>query len=191
MTSAGGDVLTLQFGEFSNYVGTHFWNAQDELIGAQAQGVPDASGVDVSGLYRVSGAGRQLRYLPRALIYDLKSSLGSLLAAGYSDGDATTAAPRPDSRALMQTWQGNVEHHESAPVRRHTFQSYLASEADNSTPATSGGKANALQESDPEFNFNDTVKSWSDYLKSYLHPRSVQTLVTETEFVPGPTTFSV
>ena len=27
------EIVTLQFGEYANHVGAHFWNFQDELIG--------------------------------------------------------------------------------------------------------------------------------------------------------------
>ena len=108
-TAQRGDTVTLQFGRFSNYVGAHFWNLQDELIGALSQDVDDARGVDVSGLYRASSSSSShsqsaagVTYTPRALIYDLRSSLGSLLSADYSQGDATTAAPKPDPRVRSE-----------------------------------------------------------------------------------------
>ncbi len=32
MAAGGREVVTLQFGSYSNYVGAHFWNAQEALF---------------------------------------------------------------------------------------------------------------------------------------------------------------
>jgi hypothetical protein len=187
----GGDVVTLQFGKFSNFVGTHYWNLQDELLGAQSQEVDDARGIDVSGLYRASGTGTHRRFTPRVLIYDQRTSLGSLLSSGYSQGDATTAAPRPDAALLRQTWGGGVvEHGTDQPAAKHNFQTYLESESGGGTAAAAtaaggaagggggggggggdagaGGASGGAEQdvSEQDFNFDDTVQTWSDYLKA-------------------------
>ena len=51
------EVITLQFGSYSNYIGSHFWNAQDELLGEAygAGGGADGAGageVDAGVLFR-------------------------------------------------------------------------------------------------------------------------------------------
>ncbi len=54
-------VITLQAGGFANYVGAHFWNAQDEAAGlAEAGGEAGAafSALDAGVLYRQAGGAR-------------------------------------------------------------------------------------------------------------------------------------
>ena len=42
------ELLTLQFGGYSNYVGAHFWNAQDELL-SEAYGSAGGAGPGAAG----------------------------------------------------------------------------------------------------------------------------------------------
>ena len=66
----GGEIITLQFGNVSNYVGTHYWNFQDELLGRQSLcALPDNEVFDFEKLYCVSS---REKYFPRALIFDLR-----------------------------------------------------------------------------------------------------------------------
>jgi len=89
----GGEIVTLQFGnmrffivEFknifylssynrnyetdSNYVGTHYWNFQDELLGRQSLcALPDNEIYKADKLYSISSRDK---YFPRALIFDLR-----------------------------------------------------------------------------------------------------------------------
>eukprot|EP00884_Botryococcus_braunii_P017354 jgi/Botrbrau1/4301/Bobra.0390s0040.1 len=47
------EIITLQFGGFANYVGAHYWNFQDEVLGLQSmgEGRSDANQVDQDVLY--------------------------------------------------------------------------------------------------------------------------------------------
>ena len=98
-------------------------------------------------------------------------------------------------QVLQQTWSGGVVEHAAPPSRKHAFQSFLEQESSDSPadPAQGGGgpSGGTAAPQEEEFHFDETVKSWSDYLKCYLHPRSVQTLAAETNFVPGPTAFKL
>jgi hypothetical protein len=48
------ELLTLQFGGYSNYVGAHFWNAQDELLSEaySTAGGAGAGELDAGVLYQ-------------------------------------------------------------------------------------------------------------------------------------------
>jgi hypothetical protein len=69
----GGEIITLQFGNVSNHVGTHYWNFQDELLGRQSlYALPDNEAFDFEKLYSVSS---REKYFPRALIFDLRGQI--------------------------------------------------------------------------------------------------------------------
>ena len=70
------EVITLQFGQQANHVGTHFWNAQETYF---TYGDEDESPVDHDVHFRPghSEDGTET-FTPRALIYDLKGAFGTL-----------------------------------------------------------------------------------------------------------------
>ena len=70
-------ILTLQFGDYAHYVGSHFWNLQDELLGPA---YADASGGREGrpeALYRASEASAT----PNLLLFDASGSEGLHRAA--------------------------------------------------------------------------------------------------------------
>ncbi|CAG8651966.1 2090_t:CDS:2, partial [Dentiscutata heterogama] len=67
------EIVTLQFGHFSNYVGAHFWNTQEEYFsfdtGQHAQEIE----VLHDTLFRAGVTQNGIEtYTPRLMIYDLK-----------------------------------------------------------------------------------------------------------------------
>jgi len=70
------EVVTIQLGQQANYVGTHFWNAQESYF---TYGDQEESPVDHDVHFRSGvGADGSDTYLPRVVIYDFKSSFGTL-----------------------------------------------------------------------------------------------------------------
>jgi hypothetical protein len=70
------EIVTIQLGQQANYVGTHFWNAQESYF---TYGDQEESPVDHDVHFRSGvGADGADTYLPRVVIYDFKSSFGTL-----------------------------------------------------------------------------------------------------------------
>jgi hypothetical protein len=69
-------VITLQVGHYANYVGTHFWNAQELSF----QVAKEKNDLDHDVFYREgflnSGNTKQVTYTPRLVSVDLKGALG-------------------------------------------------------------------------------------------------------------------
>lgn len=67
--------MTVQVGEFANFVGSHFWNFQDELIGLAAAPLGDAvfknQHLNMDVLYR-SGETQQVEYLTLCCVNEKK-----------------------------------------------------------------------------------------------------------------------
>jgi hypothetical protein len=88
-----GEILTLQFGTWSNFVGAHFWNLQDEQAaryaaersgnGAFGESANDDGDMkfDSSLLFK---HGRDYKgndvATPRAMMFDLPTSMGALVS---------------------------------------------------------------------------------------------------------------
>eukprot|EP00698_Gefionella_okellyi_P025932 TRINITY_DN9706_c0_g1_i1.p1 TRINITY_DN9706_c0_g1~~TRINITY_DN9706_c0_g1_i1.p1 ORF type:complete len:506 (+),score=89.45 TRINITY_DN9706_c0_g1_i1:199-1716(+) len=77
-----GELITLQFGNFSNHVGSHFWNALGESILHEAA---SEDGRHPSSVFFRSGvtAEKYETYLPRMVMFDAKGNYGSLRKSGY------------------------------------------------------------------------------------------------------------
>lgn len=71
------EIITLQLGQQSNYLATHFWNAQESYFTYGDDQEP--SPVDHDVHFRPGlGADGTETYMPRTVIYDLKGGFGSM-----------------------------------------------------------------------------------------------------------------
>ena len=81
------ELLTLQFGGYSNFVGAHFWNAQDELLSEaySTAGGAGAGELDAGVLYQqgeaAAGRGGAPAFWPRLLVFDDAGAQGLQRAA--------------------------------------------------------------------------------------------------------------
>ncbi|KAK9811921.1 hypothetical protein WJX72_012443 [[Myrmecia] bisecta] len=174
------EVITLQFGNFANYVGAHFWNFQDELLGLAEKPEVSAAAAQINPdvLYCVGeNLQGQQTYTPRLLLFDLSGALGGVSAhgAGYSDATASAAAT---ASSVVSTWGGGVAVHRAEPVQRSAFLEHLDQESEEAEEAMedrrgSHARAEALEQAARSLDSGDGVRYWTDYLKSYLHPRSI------------------
>ena len=95
-------ILTLQFGPYANFVGSHFWNIQDELSGpAYTDESTGLREVRQECLYRVGDASTSSPATPNVLIFDAAGSEGLFRAGRGSSGLAT-------ARAALQAYGGGV-----------------------------------------------------------------------------------
>ncbi|KAJ2896701.1 mtDNA inheritance, partitioning of the mitochondrial organelle [Coemansia aciculifera] len=111
------EIITLQFGESANYVGTHYWNMQ------QWQNMDDGCGDANSNLSMdvfyseddqgcVGQRGRR-RFTPRVLIFDKVGNFGSLSQSKAAPGTATS--DNNDANDLAQQWDGETEVYRQTP----------------------------------------------------------------------------
>ena len=107
------EIITLQFGHYANYVGAHYWNIEEahSLFDRDDQR-PELSPETV---WRVSQLHNgELTHTPRAVMYDLAGSLGSISDAGTLEPDVPILdryAPTVADRS-QPTWNGGVERHQ-------------------------------------------------------------------------------
>ncbi|XP_053718914.1 protein misato homolog 1 isoform X2 [Synchiropus splendidus] len=127
--------------------------------------------------------GGSITYTPRLIAMDLKGSLQALPQEGglYDDGkDASTVS-----------WDGNLMMHRESPPPKNSFLEDLdrldrgeilaeAQFASTSQPQRSvAGKVQVdtvnrrLEKAQKSYHLEGSVKVWSDFLRIYLHPRTI------------------
>ncbi|KAJ3609709.1 hypothetical protein NHX12_024220 [Muraenolepis orangiensis] len=110
MGSRGREIVTLQLGHYSNFVGTHWWNLQDASLSYDSElGEIDS---DVAFREGQTMCG-QLTYTPRLIAMDLKGSLQTLRQEGclYST----------DADRSAITWEGDITMHQESPSSKNPF----------------------------------------------------------------------
>ncbi|CAN4108870.1 unnamed protein product [Withania somnifera] len=175
------EIVTIQVGNYANFIGSHFWNFQDELLGLAE--IPESDQVfknhtlDMDVLYR-TGETQQglLTYTPRMVSINFQGSLGSVSSRGSLYNQI------PAKSLDVMTWKGRVTTHASEPLRRNLFLQSLSKEEQETM-----GKANDLDNvnnnSQAEIQDKDIVESlesdvqyWTDFSKVHYHPQSLYEL---------------
>ncbi|KAI3358777.1 hypothetical protein L3Q82_015177, partial [Scortum barcoo] len=142
MGSLCREVITLQLGHYSNFVGTHWWNLQDASLSYDPDTPPGDIQSDV--VFREGQTlGGHVTHTPRLIAMDLKGSLRTLRQEGslYDSGKDTSAV----------TWEGSVMMHQESPPEKNLFledldkldRGQILAEADfysNPQPQCSGKK---------------------------------------------------
>lgn len=178
------EIITLQFGSFANFAGAHYWNIQDDLLGYAEKEATAAVAAQINSdcLFR-SGEDSHGNptYTPRAILFDLCGSLGGINTAGEH---------APEAEAVpITTWQGPVEVTRSARIPVSAFAEQLLSEPEHEPErppvqepvATTSNdeeddRADALELAARSLDSTSGVGYWTDYLKTFLHPRSLYQL---------------
>lgn len=174
------EVITIQVGDYANFIGSHFWNFQDELLGLAEDPLGDEvfknQGLNMDVLYR-TGETQQgvLTYTPRLLSVGFQGSLGSLSSLG------TLYNEIPSAPSDLITWTGNASTHVSEPLKKNLFlQSLYEEERDKSSMMngkTSGSNdSRDIQDKDIVECLEKEVQYWTDYSKVHYHPRSLYEL---------------
>ncbi|KAK6258473.1 hypothetical protein SCA6_012947, partial [Theobroma cacao] len=171
------EIVTIQVGSFANFIGSHFWNFQDEMLGLAADPYGDplfkTDGLNMDVLYR-TGETQQgtLTYTPRLLSIDFQGSLGPMSSRGtlYNEGS--------NAPSEVVTWEGNVSTHASEPQKKNLFLQSLYQE-EQSVPLVNGingGKKdlqNEIQDTDIVKCLDRGVQFWTDFSKVHYHPQSL------------------
>ncbi|OCK74685.1 tubulin nucleotide-binding domain-like protein [Lepidopterella palustris CBS 459.81] len=145
------EIVTLQFGQQSNYLGTHFWNAQESYF-TYPPSPPSPINHDIHFRPGIAPDGTDT-FTPRALIYDLKGAFGALrkINALYEVSD-------PPSGTGHGIWPTLPTPHHLPPIPPSPYQTAL--DAALSPPPLTPY----------------TVRYWSDYSRVFFHPKSLQQL---------------
>ncbi|KAG5928930.1 hypothetical protein E4U42_007635 [Claviceps africana] len=141
------EILTLQLGNLGNYAATHFWNAQESYF---TYGEHEESAVDHNVHWRAGvGADGAETFLPRTVIYDLKGGFGSLrkMNALYDAGTEVDGA-------AASLWNRAPAIHKQQPLEPSAYQQSLDAGTEPARLTTSN------------------VRYWSDYSRTYFHPKS-------------------
>ncbi|KAK0722891.1 tubulin nucleotide-binding domain-like protein [Lasiosphaeria miniovina] len=140
------EIITLQLGQPSNYLATHFWNTQESYF-TYAEDQESHVDHDIHWRPGLSPDGTET-FMPRTVIYDLKGGFGSLrkINALYEQEN------EPSSLSL---WSGPTVVHRQEPIEQGAYQQSL--DAGLAPPALT----------------TSTVRYWSDFNRVFFHPRSI------------------
>ncbi|EXJ57928.1 hypothetical protein A1O7_05351 [Cladophialophora yegresii CBS 114405] len=140
------EIITVQLGEKSNYLATHFWNAQEAYFtySDHEQPMVDHDIHFRSGL----GADGSETFTPRTVIYDLKGGFGTLrkFNALYEI---------LDDQPTNGVWDGTPSTQQQQPIEPSEYQRSLEL----------GLPTRQLSAAD--------VRYWSDFNRVFYHPRSI------------------
>ncbi|XP_056255647.1 protein misato homolog 1 isoform X3 [Seriola aureovittata] len=179
------EVITLQLGHYSNFVGTHWWNLQDASLSYDPETPLGEIQNDV--VFREGQTlGGHVTYTPRLIAMDLKGSLRTLRQEGslYDPGKDTSAV----------TWrEGSLMMHKESPPAKNSFledldkldKGEILAEADfscSSQPQRSAASLSVdtvnsrLAQVQKGYRLEGNVKVWSDFLRIHLHPRTISVI---------------
>ncbi|CAK0855839.1 unnamed protein product, partial [Prorocentrum cordatum] len=190
------DILTLQFGHFANHVGAHFWNFQDEIAGIQDQKVDELAEdppVDFERQYRRVDIGRDgsTSWQPRLIAVDLKGAMGAW------GGGVDEVQEDPNQLMSNLLWEYGAEEFRADPLESHPFQQDLlleeqhgagvgdqegdemvadADAEENASEACEDAPVVETARTAAKYDFRNTVKTWTDYLKVVLPASSIREL---------------
>ncbi|KAA0154218.1 hypothetical protein FNF31_06355 [Cafeteria roenbergensis] len=120
------EILTFQCGPFSNGIGAHFWNSQDELCGGAFAHSDDEPWIDNGPMYMETAKGM----VPRAVFFDSRGAielLGSVTHRGRGAAAGAEAFAPTSSRAA---WAGPVAVSARPATRLHDYQRDLLDQDD-------------------------------------------------------------
>lgn len=169
-------VVTLQLGHRANYVGTHFWNLQEQHLNSS----DCQSELDPSAFFQESNtrsSSYTSSFLPRLQIVDASGAFGAL----STDTASVKAFPTAESahRDTCNAWSGY-----SQVFFRDQIPPHELSLGSNDT--SKGGNCHAVGDDSGDSSTSpvttkgavrkQSVSYWSDFLSSPLHPQSCHPL---------------
>ena len=178
-------LITIQCGNYSNYIGSHFWNLQESGFvykdnsvggGSFSSRAEELLEIDNDVLYREGiTLDRELTYTPRVIVVDLKGSLGTLPESGELYDKISI--PKEDTLSLH--WSGAHQVFREEPFQKNEFLSDLEKGTDNALSEKEVEEVSSENEKSEDgseeklYNLEESVSCWSDYLGARYHPRSV------------------
>ncbi|KAI1318186.1 mtDNA inheritance, partitioning of the mitochondrial organelle [Mortierella claussenii] len=172
------EILTLQFGHYANFVGTHYWNAQEAHLNYQEPAEDEEPAPELVShdcLYSVGLTSRGAEtYTPRALIYDLKGGFGSINK--HKLYEAESAQNQYQEQYDLSWDPSKMETFQELEYAKSAYQKHLEDEENGL--ATVDGEDNVTM---------DEIRTWSDFNRVYYHPNSMITTngyQLDSEFMP-------
>uniref|UniRef100_A0A3Q2SZB4 Protein misato homolog 1 n=1 Tax=Fundulus heteroclitus TaxID=8078 RepID=A0A3Q2SZB4_FUNHE len=162
MSGVCREVVTLQLGHYSSFVGTHWWNLQDASLTYDPKSAPAEIQSDV--VFREGQTpGGHVTYTPRLISMDLKGSLRTLRQEGslYDPGAGGAAAA-----------EGSVALHRQSPAEKNPFLDDL----EKLDPVSVGTFNSQLARVQKNYRLEGSVRVWSDFLRIHLHPRTISVI---------------
>uniref|UniRef100_A0A3B5AN75 Protein misato homolog 1 n=1 Tax=Stegastes partitus TaxID=144197 RepID=A0A3B5AN75_9TELE len=153
------EVITLQLGHYSNFVGTHWWNLQDASLSYDPESPPGEIQSDV--VFREGQTlGGHVTYTPRLIAMDLKGNCHVL-------------------SEILQNLDGSLLMHKESPPAKNSFLEDL-----DKLDVTGGAGGSVSVESvnsrlarvQKGYRLEGSVKVWSDFLRIHLHPRTISVI---------------
>ncbi|EFR04029.1 DML1 [Nannizzia gypsea CBS 118893] len=143
------EIITLQLGQRSNYVATHFWNAQESYFTySESEQSPVNHDIHFRGGI---GADGTETFTPRTLIYDLKGGFGTLRKY-----NALYQLEQDEPGLDSGLWDTNGVLQQQPKIPQSEYQRCL----DMGLPV-------------PQL-AAETVRYWSDFNRVFYSPRSIQ-----------------
>lgn len=170
------EIITLQIGHYSNFVGTHWWNIQESSFNYDPTKALEEKEVNHDILWREGQTLKgEITFTPRLIAFDLKGSLKTLKQEGILY----------DLNSQEEVkWGGDVNLHQSVPVPKNQYlQDLAAKENTVLVPEdTDQGEGDDIPDDisakEEEvfgrklYDLDDSVSVWSDFLKVHIHPKS-------------------
>ncbi|KAM7194994.1 Tubulin domain containing protein [Naviculisporaceae sp. PSN 640] len=152
------EIITVQLGQQSNYLATHFWNTQESYFTySEDQGESPISH-DIHWRPGIGADGSET-FMPRTVIYDLKGGFGSMRKTNALYDDLATSSTDNTQLQLPPSgsslWNGPTSVTKLQPIEQSAYQQSLDLGVEP-PPLTT-----------------ENVRYWSDFNRVFYHPRSV------------------
>ncbi|XP_029298731.1 LOW QUALITY PROTEIN: protein misato homolog 1 [Cottoperca gobio] len=200
MSNVCREVITLQLGHYSNFVGTHWWNLQDASLSYDPETSPGEIQSDV--VFREGRTlGGHVTHTPRLIAMDLKGSLRTL----RQEGSLYDAGKDLKGHSPAVIWEGSLMTHKESPAEKNPFLKDLdkldpgryseegrpkssqrgetLAEADSYCPPQRLAAALSVETVNSQlarvqkcYRLEGSVKVWSDFLRVHLHPRTISVI---------------
>ncbi|KAG8838304.1 mtDNA inheritance, partitioning of the mitochondrial organelle [Serendipita sp. 400] len=161
------EIIYLQMGGLSNYIGTHFWNTQDVYSDEEAA-------QEVSWSIRHNNRGEQF-FHPRVMIFDYRENLGNLRGNSIeNEGDDRIGEETP-----VETWNERLQVLQQPEIPPSRYQAQFDREDRGATRETEPQDEEAMlsEWKSPE---PADIRYWSDFNHVNYAPYSIHPLTTWT-----------
>jgi hypothetical protein len=158
--ASGREIVSLQFGSYSNFIGTHWWNLQEAGFVYNADS-PSEINHDILFREGVTSKGC-VTFTPRLLLVDLKGSLRHL----RQEGDLYDHVE--DGKPSQVQWPvERVDVVCTPKEEKNEFLDDLENEENSMDSTEACGSLPKV------YNLDSAVNVWADYLRARYHPRTV------------------
>jgi hypothetical protein len=196
-----GELITLQFGRYANYVATHFWNVLATEIQQQQQQQQeeetqknDSDSLVLHYFREVEGVNNQPTYTPRCVIFDEKHEWSSFRSVddmrfGHNDKQSIISSLPGGIEVIKQEEYGMSKFTRALLASDPSTVKYIQREYDEKREdimEDEEQKENAQNEEEKvikqiqSYTRDDILteleqkcRSWTDFLIPHLHPKSI------------------